>query len=145
MALITTAHRARPHRLSEGTASAQAINTMPRPYLLNTLSLPDDRAVIVAGNVEQRPAGHGNKPKPRPLRLIKDNNPAPMPISFNCCGDGRCGDLGCEGHPNNTGAFGGDAGDHNDADPAYRRWTAIFFICWCAGGLLAAAWFAFFH
>lgn len=118
---------------------AQVTNTMPRPLLLDTSTLQDTRAVMVAGPIEQRAATRPNKP----LRLIKPANPAPLPISFNCCGDGRCGDLGCEGHPNNTGRA--DNSEHDDADPVYRQWTARFLVLWCAGWLTAALWFAFFR
>lgn len=75
---MNTATTAR--RVSEGTATAQVINAMPRPYLLDTTTLHDSRAVLVAGHIEQRKATQPRKP----LRLIK---PAPTSAA---CGFGTC-------------------------------------------------------
>ena len=121
---MNTATTAR--RVSEGTATAQVINTMPRPYLLDTTTLHDSRAVLVAGHIEQRKATQPRKP----LRLIK---PAPA-------------DEALPGHHSSRHTQRADMPKHTSTkvDQKARRITWIFLTAWCVLWLAFAAWAAFF-
>ena len=150
MALTTGTHP-RPHRLSEGTATAQIINSMPRPLQLDT-SEPAARAP------------HHTPPK---LRLIKpaarDGNGA--------CGFGTCAldpacTSNCRYREANRALSSHYSSRHTQraamppikpvdrAISTYfesqtrshtaRRRTAIFFIAWCVGWMAAViAWASF--
>ena len=145
---MNTATTAR--RVSEGTATAQVINTMPRPYLLDTTTLHDSRAVLVAGHIEQRKATQPHKP----LRLIK---PAP---SSAACGFGTCAlspdctsrcryreaDEALRGHHSSRHTQRADMPKHTSTkvDQKARRITWMFLAAWCVLWLAVAAWAAFF-
>lgn len=54
-----------------------------------------------------------------------------LPISMLCCGDGRCGDVNCEGHPDNMFAGG------VPVDRKLRSTVMIGLLAWCLVGVLA--------
>lgn len=82
---------------------------------------------------------HINRSAGQHMRAIRANQQAArvgesdalqgMPISMLCCGDGSCGDRGCEGHPDNQGAV--------PVDNRMRRMAMIGLIAWCLFGVLA--------
>lgn len=147
---MNTAQRARPHRISEGTTSAKVINSMPRPLLLDTSTVQDTRAVLVAGNFEQRAA----ESKPKRLRLIK-----PAPASA-LCGFGTCAlDPACTKscrYREADQALRGDLDSRHTqraampparptrTNPIARRITWALLALWCVGWTLGpVAWWLF--
>lgn len=111
--------RQRSHKVSEGTASAQRINNTSGqsltgdPLLLHRIDaahLTDNRAVQVAGDVEQR------------------QQCAPG----LCQGLAGCRDVFCEGHPAN-------APTEADRDPVALRWFLVGYCTFIGACLLAIA------